>query len=483
MDRILLLMAAADFADAQTALYSARENAANAAGLSFGVVLENEPAPEAQALMAALGHIQFLCPENDPWRSMPELWQGESHVLMAHPAMRFTAGWDKALLRALNRCPDTAQGRNVLTGFLPVREDPLDAVCPVGADAFTVDGELTFRHGTPLKYTVGVERGPFLHPDFAFAPAGFFRAMAEESADPLFLRAFADNWNLYALVKPLIRLVWDLPVPPVRVSPEHPLCGEFRQVFGVDFRTGDLSAQSRRGMLSEELNFRLQVPLTVRLQQRLHLARQRRAQAAGKCPQPLCVTLYTDRMPEETLRWLRRLAGLKHLPLLAYAEPLLLRKITDFLPNVMEFKPRYMMDLPVDAPQVVQQLSKAAILTRARDRELTHSHYIWLDADCVQIPLYPKSVFHFEQVCTDRIMIAMVNGQPDPSMFSVPDALILPLAREMEARCLTVLNQRGDLPTENELWQTTIREHPEWFQLRVYPVARQLFTLLTTEQE
>lgn len=483
MDRILILMSAVDFLDAQTALYSAKENAANPAVLSFGVTLENEPDDESQALMAALGNIQFLCPEADAWRSMPELWQGESHVLMAHPAMRFTTGWDKALLKTLRRCPETDTGANVLTGCLPVREDPLDAVCPVGADAFTVDGELTFRHGTPLKYTTGLERGPFLHPAFAFAPAGFFRQMAEESDKPLFLRAFEGSWHLYTLPAPVIRLVWDIPVQPCRVSPDDPLCEDFMQVFGVDFRTGSLSAQSRRGMVSEELNFRLKVPVPVKLQEKLRLWRQQRQQAAGKAPHPLCVTLYTQDMPAETLRWLKRLAELRNLPLLAYADPMQLRRITDFLPNVMEFKARYMMELPVDAPQLLQKLSKAAILAKARDRELTHSHYIWLDADCVQFPLYAGTAFRFQQVCTDRIMIAMVNGEPDPTMFVVPDKLILTLAREMEARCLTFLNQRGDLPTETELWKLIIREHPEWFQLVVYPVQRQLFTRLTTETE
>ena len=63
MDRILILMSAPDFMDAQTALYSARENAAHPAGLSFGVVLENEPDEEAMGLMSALGNIQFLGPE------------------------------------------------------------------------------------------------------------------------------------------------------------------------------------------------------------------------------------------------------------------------------------------------------------------------------------------------------------------------------------------------------------------------------------
>lgn len=484
MDRILILMSALEFADAQTALYSAKENAADPAALSFGITLEAEPDEEAHALMAALGNLQFLCPETSAWGAMPELWQGESHVLMAHPAMRFTRGWDKALLKELRRCPNAERGQNLLTGYLPVREDPLDAVCPVGADAFTIEGELTFRHGMPMQYTAAVERGPFLHPDFAFGPAAFFRAMAEDSPVPLFLRAFDAGWHLYAPIKPAIRLVWDVPVFPCRVDPALPMCEGFRKTFGVDFANGTLSAQSRRGMLSEELDFRMKVPFAVRAKDTMLRLKQKIPFVGPKNPpEPLCVTLYTSAMPEETGRWLQRLAGLKHLPLLAYAEPLLLRQITDFLPNVMEFKPRYMMDIPVDAPQVLQTLSKATILARARDRELTHSHYVWLDADCVQIPLYDGAYFRWEKVCTDRIMLAMVNGQPDPTMFTVPDKLILTLAREMEARCLTYLNQRGDLPTEQELWNIVIREHPDWFQLVVFPVARQLFTLLTTDAE
>ena len=85
-----------------------------------------------------------------------------------------------------------------------------------------------------------------------------------------------------------------------------------------------------------------------------------------------------------------------------------------------------------------------------------------------------------------ELMLARACGfQGEEIMFS---ANAMPyheftLAREMEARCLTYLNQRGDLPTEQELWNIVIREPPAWFQLVVFPVARQLFTLLTTDAE
>ena len=78
MDRILILMSALEFADAQTALYSAKENAADPAALSFGVTLEAEPDEEAHTLMAALGNLQFLCPETSAWGAMPELCRAKA---------------------------------------------------------------------------------------------------------------------------------------------------------------------------------------------------------------------------------------------------------------------------------------------------------------------------------------------------------------------------------------------------------------------
>ncbi len=520
MDRILILMAAEDFADAQTALLSALENASAPASLSFGLILAEEPDAPSEHAMADLGRVQFLCREENAWKAMPLLWQGEGFCLMAHPAMRFTRGWDALLkrqwhaagkkkprrtplaerIRALVNPEEDAQAdfvppirpeeentaeteslvppdQKVLTGYLPVREDPLDAVCPVAADTFDAMGVMTFRHGIPLRYAVEAPRGPFLHPDFYFGPAGFFRALAE-AEEPLFLAAFRECWDLYVPVKPAIRLVWDLPVAPVTLDPNHDLADVFADEFGVDMTTGTLSPQSRRGMVSEELNIRLRVPLRVKLRSWQQHQIQVWKQEGGKYPKPHCVTLYTEDMPLETTRWLKRLAALRHLPLTCYADAMLVRTITEFLPNVREIKPRYLLELPLGAPEEKRALSKANILLNARDRELAPSHHVWMDADCLQIPLYAGSTFAWHKLCTDKIAIAMVGGVPDPTMFVVPDRLVQTLSREMEARCLTFINQRGALPTEQELWSIILKEHPDWFQLTVRPVARQLFTLL-----
>ncbi len=482
MERILFLMAATEYADAQPALLSARENALAPEALSWGLTLTVEPDGEDLADMAGLGNVQFLCPAEDLWGSMPLLWQGESFVLLGHPAMRFTKGWDREIIKALRACPCGQVLKNVLTGYLPVREDPLGAVCPVAADAFTAEGALTFRHGTPLLHVAKPERGPFLHPDFCFGPAGFFREMAE-CDEPRFLRAFREEWDLYTLHQPLIQLLWDLPVPDVTISPAHDLQAGFADVYGVSFASRLLSPHARRGMLSEELNFNLKVPAPVKLRQQVRKWKQGFQQKQGALPSPMCVTLYASFMEEETLRWLKHLAGLKNMTLLAYAEPLLLRQMTEFLPNVSEFKPHYTMDLPGVPPELLWPLSKVSLLGKARDRHLTHSHYIWLDADCVQYPVYPGTVFDWEQVCTDRIVLSTVGSVPDTSMVVVPESMVLNLARELTARCIASMSQRGSLPSESELWTLVIRENPDWFQLVAMPVKGQLFTLVTEKQK
>ncbi len=486
MDRILIVMAATEYADAQPALRSALENAAAPQHLSWGLTLTLEPDEEDLADMSALGMVQFLCPGSDSWSAMPLLWQGESYVLLGHPAMRFARGWDRDLLKALKACPCGQVLKNVLTGYLPVREDPIGAVCPVAADAFTPEDALTYRHGTPLRYAAAPERGPFLHPDFCFGPAGFFRAMAD-CREPLFLHAFREGWDLYTLHQPVIQLLWDLPVGDCHLAEygipaDDDLVCAFADVFGVSFASRLLSPNARRGMLSENVDLKLRVPAPVKLQQKVRRLQQNFRQKQGSLPEPLCVTLCAGYMEAETLRWLRQLAGLKNLPLLAYAEPLLQRQVAEFLPNMSECKPHYAMDVPCDDLDSLWPLSKAALLAKARDRHLTHSHYIWLDADGVQYPVYPRTVFAWEQVCTDRIVMATVSSVPDTTMFAVPENMVLNLARDLEARCLSVLSQRGELPTEAELWTLCIRDNPDWFQIVAMPVRSQLFTLLTEPQ-
>lgn len=480
MDRILILMAAEEFADAQPALTSARNAAAQPEALSWGLSLAVEPDEEQQAAMQTLGMVRFLSPAVDLWQAMPGFWQGEGYVLMAHPAMRFTRGWDRELLRELRACPSGPVLTCALTGYLPVREDPLVSVCPVAADAFNEESELTFRHGMPLRFAAGPTRGPFLHPDFCFAPAGFFRALSEGD-EPLFMRAFRHGWELYTLHRPIIRLLWDVPVAPCRIAATHDLQEDFASVFGVSFAARLLSAPSRRGMLSEDVKLRMRVPLKVKLREsyrqgRYSLKRKLRRQAASV--EPRCVTLFTSRMEEETLRWLRQLSTLRNLPLVAYVEPLLVRQIAEFLPSVHEFRAHHAMELPVEGLEGVETLSKAALLCAARDKYLTPSHYVWMDPDAIQYPVYDRAFFDWEAICTDRIVMAVVNGVPDTTMFALPEKLALPLARDMQARTLTILEQRGSLPTEAELWELVLRDNPDWFSLVVLPVRGQLFTLV-----
>lgn len=480
MDRILLLMAAPEYADAYAALHSARQSAAAPEALSFGLTLDGEPDEESLTDMAALGIVQYLCPAEDPWTAMPRLWHGEGYVLVAHPAMRFTKGWDRELLRELRACRPGLMLTCALTGFLPVREDPLGSVCPVAADEFTGADELTFQHGMPLRFTAGPTRGPFLHPDFCFAPAGFFRAVAE-GEEPLFMRAFRAGWELYTLHRPIIRLLYDVPVAPCRIPPTHDLQEAFSQLFGVSFASRLLTAQARRGMLTADVKLQEQVPLRLRMRetyrQQKWVIRRKFKRHAVKI-EPRCVTMFTSRMEEETLRWFKQLATLRNLPLVAWVEPLLLRQIAEFLPSVHEFRAHHMMELPVERRELLEPLSKTTVIAAARDKYLTPSHYVWMDPDCIRFPVYDRSFFDWEPICTDKIVMAMVGGVPDTTMFVIPEKLVLSIARDLQARALTLLEQRGQLPDETELWTLAIHENPDWFSLVALPVRGQLFHLI-----
>lgn len=478
MDRILILMEAAEYVDAKGAIESARSNAAHPEALSWGFKLLEYPEDESYNALAAIHALFIPNPDADLWADMDQFWVGESYVLMAHPAMRFSPGWDREMLRALRQCSSSPVMTCALTGYLPVKEDPLGAVCPVAADAFDKDGALTFQHGVPMRHAKEPIRTPFLHPDFCFAPAGFFRAVAEGD-EPLFMRAFRTGWELYALHKPLIRMQWAVPVDPVRIPDDHDLQEAFDKHFGVSFASRILSAQSRRGMQREEFKLPTAYPFSLRLQewwrQKRHWLRQLFRRHAKKI-KPRCVTLFTEEMPEETEMWLQQLAKLKNLPLTAYVPALLKRQVLDFLPDAYDLHPQHAMEVPGYEMEELLPLSKAAILSAARDRILSASHYIWMNPDCVRYPVYDGAFLDWEAICGDKIVMAMVGGQPDTSIISVPQGMVLNLATDLHARTLAILEQRGQLPDETELWNIVLRENPDWFSLVVLPVRGQLFT-------
>lgn len=482
MDHILILMDAPAFADARGAIASARKHARHPEALSFGFTFQEEPQGDSlDALNALMTATWIPCAQADAWAEMERLWMGEDYVLMAHPAMRFSAGWDVKLLKALRACRPGQQTTCALTGCLPTPSDPLVEVCPVAADAFGPDGTLTLMHGMPMRHMTRPARGPFLHPHFCFAPAGFFRAVSKGD-EPLFMRAFRADWELYTLHAPIIELQWSVPVPPVHIPADHDLITSFDNHFGVAFASQLLSPQARRGMMSTTISKPKRYPVKLQLSEWWAKVRYKCDHMLPRHEQkvsPRCVTLFMGESNDETLLWFRQLAELTNIPLTAYVPALLKRYILDFAPDAYDLLPQHIMEIPGMSIDDVAPLSKAAILAAARDRFLAPSHYIWIDPDCVRYPVYDKAFLQWEPVCADKIVMAMVNGQPDTTMFSVPQDRVHDLANDLLARTITILNQRGTLPTESELWNIVIRENPDWFLFINFPARGLLFTLVS----
>ena len=490
MDRILLLMSTGAYNQADAALRSARDNAASPARISYGLSLQVEPDAAAHAAMHALGSAQFLCPGGSSWADMEALWQGEGYVLVAHPAMYFEKNWDMHLLRALRQCRKESLFSAVLTGYLPRRQDPVDAVCPVAAESFDAQGRLCFQRGTPLRYATAPQKSAFLHPDFCFAPSAFFREMQQEQG-PLFLSAFRRKWEVYTLHRPVIHISDDMALEPCEIPlPEEadPSLSRFEKRFGMRFATRQLTPMARQGIFTVDLTFPTHVPYTVRAQEALRELLRRKDGVS-----PLCVTAYLS-MPEEGPNmheqyqcWFEYLSGLKNLSLLCYGDGETTRKIMPLHPNVLEFKPRYGLPVEGELPpgETINyiKLSKPFILARSREKFLNHSHFIWMDYGYLRYPVYERACIDWANVCSDRIVLSMVNGVPDISMLVVPDAMLLTLCREIAAVCENELNTRGHLPMETELWLMLIREHGDWFELVELPGDRELFTLTMMSRE
>lgn len=105
MERILILMQAANWAEATEALTSARENALHRNALSYALVLPEAPTSPEECNMAAFGALQYLVSPEMTFAAMETLWHGERYALLAHPAMRFERDWGEEAPARAERLP------------------------------------------------------------------------------------------------------------------------------------------------------------------------------------------------------------------------------------------------------------------------------------------------------------------------------------------------------------------------------------------
>lgn len=474
MERILLVMAAADQAEASESLRTARANAHQAETLSVGLLLPSLPAetPEAADVRILVG--------TDLWRQAVGLWRGETFILLTTPFARFEQDWDLRLTREADRWQRRLATGAVLTGCLPREADLLRAVCPVAADAFDPEGRLALCRGVPLRYAAESESGAFISPSFCFARAGFFRDVAE-SAEAPFWTAFRKRWAVYTLHDPVAWLVTDDPLPAVTAAEDPELRQRFARHFGVDFDTRTLSAKAREGIWRNSLEAPVKVPWRIRMQERI------RGWNAGMSKlTPLAVTgrladAPGEDPPEQQMVRFRRLCALRDLPLVCYADRTSWPQIAKLGCNVIEYQREN--GLP-GAQQVKKteaeawfRLSKPFLLASARDRDPNRSHYVWIDFDYLRYPVYGKTALDWQVICGDRITVGWVDGHPDPSMFCVPEMQVLPLCRDFSALCAAAVARTGSLPRERAVWERIIRDQPQRFETVELPAGRELFSL------
>ena len=484
MTRILMLLEAETWSEAADCLDSAVLNASEPEQLSFGLSLRTPPTEEERAAMDLFSPRLSLVSGLTAWSGIDPVWQGESHVLAAHPAMRFSRRWDRSLLRALGWCQKASGFSSLLTGLLPRDVDPVDAVCSVCATAIDRRLDLHFDRGTPLRYARHPVPGAFINPDFCFAPAAFFRAVAGTEL-PLFLAAGAAKWEIYTLNRPVIHILWENELPRESLKPhldsEALRRFEIRNRFQV--RDRELPARLRAGVMTWDLGFETKVPAMVRMQEALRTLDSR----TSPCT-PLCVTFWLsvpgERLDEQRMACFRRLSSLQNLPLQCYTDPPNAQALSLNHGNVTEYRHHYGLQVP---KEIMRQdllnythLCKPFLLARTRQRELRYSHYIWLDFDYLRYPVYEKSAMDWQTVCRDRIMMALVDGRPEPSMFSVPEDRLEPLCREIDGLIRHDLSLSLPLPQEKDLWVRLMTAHPDWFEVATLPGRRELLALTMT---
>ena len=461
MDRILLVMTADAAEDCCETLQSALERAASDRRVSIGLLIREEPGEAALEYLRKLGTVQYMKPTARVSADILALWQGEGYVLLTENRVSFTKNWDMQLLKALRECSGGDDPKRALTGALPTPLDAVDAVYPLAADHFDEQGTLWLRRGIPLRYSVKPLRTPFLNPGFSFAPVGFWRDLAEEEADVGFF-AHDRGWQLYTLHRAVLRAETARELP---VLPKEHWVNEAQPEAGGLLSGDHLSVSARTGIPSSDGTFLRSVPAAVKLQQAL-----RRRTRGRETLQPLLVTRFAGQTgedgdsPSEDMVYFRLLSAVETMPLLCFADARLLRVLTPVMPNALEDKPRYRMPLSLISAEDERKLpvlNKLQLLNVAREKQLNHTHYIWVSRSVLRYPVYEHICPDWNEICTDKAVLATVDGEPDTAMIAVPEHLVADLGRECLERCRDSLARTGKLPEENVLWRELLRERQD----------------------
>ncbi len=484
MDRILLLIGAASYAEAEPAVISAVDNAYAARRLSVGLVLREAPEEDERARMARFPAPRYIVGTDSSWQVVQEEWQGETWVFLGSPEMRFQRDWDRRLEREARGCQRRSGIGAVLSGCMPRVTDALEAVSPVAAEGFDREGRLIQRRGQPLRYAVDPEPAALIHPDCCFAPAAFFRDVSELGCDP-FWAAFKRRWAVYTIASPVAVLEGEDTLPACAAPDDPEGRARFTRHFGIDFDRLELSAKAREGIWRAALEAPVRVPLRVRLQERL-----RGLDGIASRLTPLAVTAWLETGDErsaeadfdQALARFRRLAAMQNVPLQCFADPRRARAITQVLPNTLNYKARYgIPGLARSGGQAQPEelpLSRPFLLAAAREKDMGHSHYIWMDFDYLWYPIYERTAVDWPLLCGEKICLAEVDGVPDPSMVCVPSELVLPLCQSFGAVFEALRRRGGALPADTEVWRQLIAARPERFEVIALPEPRELFGLI-----
>jgi hypothetical protein len=182
----------------------------------------------------------------------------------------------------------------------------------------------------------------------------------------------------------------------------------------------------------------------------------------------------------------RRLAGLKNMALLCYADGACIQRVLLSHPNCLEFHRRYGVNVQrrLEKKELADyiRLSRPAVLAASREKFPGHSHYLFVEFDIIHYPIFNGSALDWSVICTDRIVMGMVNRKPDLSMMCVPEERVIPLKREVDVLCEDAMSRDDELPDAEEIFMKIAHEHPDWFTFMELPGPRELLSLIMTRR-
>ena len=478
---LVMLNGQPDAASTRRTILAAYDQAASPVGLRFALpdAFEESLTAEDEANAELPKDSLLFYHDTGKLDVLSTLTTEESYFLSLLGEYDFAAMWDKELLSRFGKVEYHA----LMTGSMGAASEGLEpqAYLP----AFTKQMEnrrVQIQQGLPLVSSAAPVRTMVADPGLLFGRVSLLSRM-ELDWETLSLAAHLTNTPVYVLDRPVLWPVKALPTRwlerPSQEMLKIPAVARFEQLAGLSRDPGSLSIRFACGLYNATETYPQKLPTGMAIKGRLRSLLRSREEPDVPHLISAFIDLPERRKPEDVymLRF-TYLNALENLPLTLYTGGRCERYLRGLCANTRSYPERAVLPREYLEQKMSEKdhfgRSKWLLMRKTAIENPSYTHVAWINMDMLNYPVCPEMLPDFSPLMDDRIHLALVGDQPDPSFIVAPVHRLGLIGREVESMSQFDVEVGRSL-TEEALIQRLYDRYSDLFALHPMPKKHLLF--------